>query len=151
MKTGPDRPVQLVSLQPSSSKVQTPPSPPTNAGAKHHRRGSKVTVASGSKVAVANRGRRPPSRVEASPCWRRRGRQLVVGTELSPSPKRGSTSGFDSLTFYALGLSRDCCHFEFRWNSHKMIRNYNIILWASSRLEIMELALSSCLLRTIVF
>ncbi|XLT83762.1 hypothetical protein HN873_005517, partial [Arachis hypogaea] len=41
-----------ISLQPSSSKVQTPPSPPTNAGAKHHRRGSKVTVASGSKVAV---------------------------------------------------------------------------------------------------
>ncbi|XLR41847.1 hypothetical protein S83_026507, partial [Arachis hypogaea] len=41
-----------VTLQPSSSKVQTPPSPPTNAGAKHHRRGSKVTVASGSKVAV---------------------------------------------------------------------------------------------------
>ncbi|XP_057743000.1 urease accessory protein D isoform X1 [Arachis stenosperma] len=32
-----------------------------------------------------------------------------------------------------------------------MISNYNIILWASSRVEIIELALSSCLLRTIVF
>ncbi|XLU69017.1 hypothetical protein S245_028070 [Arachis hypogaea] len=47
--------------------------------------------------------------------------------------------------------SRDCCHFEFKWNSHKIIINYNIILWASSRQEIMELALFSCLLRTIVF
>ncbi|RYR68591.1 hypothetical protein Ahy_A03g015070 isoform A [Arachis hypogaea] len=105
---------------------------------KHHRYLQQTPEQS---ITVAGRrspsrpGRRSPSRIEVeghrrgskhhcvgvvwSSAWRHRGRQLVFGTELSPSPKRGSTSGSDSLTFYALGLSRGPYTGEFHWQARR--------------------------------